>query len=123
MNSFDSKIFCGMQLGRLVDVVDKFMGFIEPPVVKPKTLIEYIEYINMHLPENVFLEVTYPVYKCSNEQMIAHLNLLSEDENVTVHRMRQILKNLNFTGYGYVLGKLGIMYKSPTIYSMYYIYN
>lgn len=124
MNAYDSKLFYGIELGKLEDVLGMFNDcYMEYPPHKPHDMIDEVGWINTQLPEGVYLEVTYPKRSCEDNEMIAHLTLLDNDDNITAKEMRKFLKNVNVSQYGYVLGMLGLQYQEPTFYTKYYIYD
>jgi hypothetical protein len=126
MKQIDSKLFCGIELGQATEIINKMWDFIErPPInnVDTKNLLNIVEWINTRLPDGVFLEITYPIYGCEQEDMIAHLNLLDNDEDIDVDEMIRILDSINYGGYKKVLRELNMPYKSPVLYTRYYIYG
>lgn len=121
--NYDSKLFFGAELGKLEEVLNKLNNLYPNPPRKPDNLFDNVNWINTQLPDGVFLEVVYPRLDCEPEEMVAHLSLLDEDENLSVEDMREIIKNSNYMGYSYILGKLNIEFKEPLFYTKYYVYN
>ena len=117
----ESKLFYGMELGSLVDILALFKCIVEKPPHQPVDNIDYIGWINTQIPDGVYLEVTYPYRDCDEKDMVAHLTLIDEDE-ISKRGMKKIIKNSNLIGYGYILGQLDIDFQDPIFYTRHYVY-
>jgi hypothetical protein len=123
MISADSKLFYGVELGKLPDVIKAYSNFINQPPRKPNDLVDFIGYINTQLPDGVFLEVTYPIRNCPESEMIAHLTLLDGDENISSYQMIDILTTSNYCEYYKFLTDIGFEWVEPKFYTRHYIYK
>lgn len=123
MQQYDSKLFCGMKLGYINDIVGKLNTFILPPPHPPVDLVDHLGWINTQIPDNLYLDVSYPYRDCDPSQMEVHLTLLDNDDTFSLETMRDFLKTLNLIGYEFILEKLGIEYKEPVFYTEYYVYK
>jgi hypothetical protein len=123
MNRYDSKLFYGMELGNLTDILLACRKFTAIPPHPPRSFIEEVDWINTQLPEGVFLEVTYPCRQCPESEMIAHVNLFDNYISLSKQEMYEAIRAVNYAGYGWVIGNLGLTYKEPMFYTRHYVYH
>lgn len=122
-STFDSKLFYGKELGTFEEIVPNLMKLIDEPPRKCTNVIDQVNWINTQLPEGLWLEVTYPRYSCPVSEMKVHFSLLEDGDIVSMKDMKKVLRNANYVGYGYYLGKLDLEYTEPVFYTRYYIYD
>jgi hypothetical protein len=122
---YDSKLFFGMELGPLDEIIYKLLCYypLNNEHLKHLTMIDIVSWINTKLPDGVWLEVHYPKYTCDPSEMRAHLSLIDDSHEITLKKMKKYLRKANYIGYGYVLGQLNIKYKNPKFYTKYYDYS
>lgn len=119
----DSKLFFGAQLGTFETVVPKLLSLFDKPPREYLNHIDQVNWLNTQLPKGLWLEVTYPHFSCPVSEMQVHFNLIDDDNQFTPKEMKKIIKNANYSGYSYYMGKLNINYTEPMFYTKYYIYN
>lgn len=119
----DSKLCFGTELGPLEDVVETFFTFIPTPTQLPDDYIEFVGWINIYLPDKIFLEAHYPSRESPVRDMTAHLTLFDgNQESFSIRAMKRVIKRANLVEYANILGLLGITYYPPRFYTLTYVY-
>jgi hypothetical protein len=116
MKVFDAKLFYGCKIGQGPEILSKLREFF--PMKGEFDLYKYISYLNTQIPDDIYVDVSYPLNGCDIEKISFHLNMISKD----VLSITEV-NNLPRNGYNYMLNLLELEPLCPMIYIEEYKYE
>lgn len=124
MNKIDTKLVCGIKVGNALKCIDILIHHYGLP---PNTtdIISYIDWINTQIPDDIFIECSYPNRSCRDDLIELHLNIFLEEQlyNLSPKEMCEGIKKMDLSLYGYFLQLFKKTYHPPSFYVITYNYN
>lgn len=125
MSFYDSKLFFGMKLDSMTQVVDelkKHYTYVLPTKTKTQ-MIQFMEWVNTQIPDDVFLDVAYTRFSDPVTQFSVHINMINDIEGLNQKQLVDHFNNINVPTYENFVRKLGYTPQPPTLYLVHYIYD